>query len=163
MSTTYSLPKQLANGEKHEKELDEYYNQWFEIAQVSRNAQRLGIDRVWTGRNMGYKYTVEYKADTAADRTGNIFIETMSVDTQNIMGWAYTSCAQRMVFYIPPLGKAYHITTMTLKYLVQEWVKVYGPPILIPNKGYNTMGVPVPIGEFARYCFQVDDIRPEKE
>ena len=153
----YEFDEQLADGENHEEELDTYYSQWYSVSKISIAAQKAGIDRVWTNNTDGFRYSVEYKADTTAARTGNAFIETVSVDTDNKPGWAYSSCSQILIYYIPPLKIAYRFKTLEIKYFVNEWKKKYRlQPV--PNKGYKTIGVLVPLEEFIKHAYGKDDI-----
>jgi hypothetical protein len=158
MSTEeYSMSNQMEKGEKGEKELDEYYSQWFYSRPVSMNAQRSGIDRAWTSKNTKHRYSVEYKSDDRAATSGNVFIETVSVDKNDKPGWAYSSCAQLLIYYIPPLKKAIRYSMLTLKFHVEDWVNTY-PEHKIPNDGYYTVGTVVPIEEFEKYCWTVDNL-----
>lgn len=43
-------------------------------------------------------YFVEYKSGIQTRVTGNVFLETISVDTQNKLGWVYT-CRADFIFY----------------------------------------------------------------
>jgi len=161
MSTVYKFKDSLEDGEKHEKVLDDYYSQWFYIQPVSFAAQKSGIDRTWTNISDNFRYSVEYKADSTAANTGNAFIETISVDTTNTMGWAYTSCSQLMIYYIPPLKKAYRCAILSLKHLLRGWIKKYGT-VSIPNEGYNTIGIIVPLEEFQNCSYYMDYIDLEE-
>ena len=163
MSTPYKFKDSLEDGEDHEKVLDEYYNKWYSINSVSMLAQKAGIDRTWTNRSDGFRYSVEYKADTTAGRTGNAFIETVSNDATGKKGWAYTSCAQILIYYIPPMKKAYRMTVITLKHMTREWKETYTYVQTIPNEGYNTLGLLVPLSEFEKYCYSIDFIKKEND
>jgi hypothetical protein len=158
MSTTYSFNQQLFDAEGREKELDDFYSKWFDIMRVSRENQSLGMDRIFYEKGNGVVRSVEYKTDKTAITTGNVFIETVSVDTQNKKGWAYTSCAQYLFIYVPPPhGKVYITHMQTIKAMVDKWKAKYRD-IPIKNEGYYTHGVAVPISEFKTYCFRIDDI-----
>lgn len=154
----YNISKQLPEGEKQEAYIDEFFKKkWnVEIQYVSRADQRNGMDRIWTWQS-GARLSVEYKADTRADETNNVFIETVSVDTANKPGWAYTSLAQYLLYYIPPRKISYFLPMTKIKQAVQRWRKEYRN-IPIPNKdksgnhSYNTWGVAVPIEVFVNEC-----------
>ena len=77
----YKFQEQLAIGEENEMKLDSFLAKWFDIERVSQEGQRQGIDRLFTRRDNKVIYRVEYKTDFTASRTGNAFIETVSVDT----------------------------------------------------------------------------------
>ncbi len=161
-SKVYDFVEQLELGEDYEKVLDGYYSNWFVIEPVSMNAQKSGIDRVWTNRTDSIRYSVEYKSDSTAATTGNVFIETVSVDVQDKKGWAKTSCAQLLVYYIPPLNTAYTIPMLSIKSLLSDWIKKYKLQS-IKNKGYFTKGLLVPVTEFAKYCMRKDNIEPQEK
>lgn len=152
----YDFTEQLQKGEGYEAVLDRHYSKTYKIQHVSMSAQKSGIDRTWTDEN-GLRFSIEYKADDRAATSGNVFIELVSVDNTQKAGWAKTSCAQVLVYYIPPKNKAYLIPMLVLKNLTIEWEKKYSRKI-IPNNGYNTEGVIVPIDEFGQYCFGIDNI-----
>jgi hypothetical protein len=154
----YEFDKQLADGESHEETLDKFYSKWYRVSRVSMDAQKSGIDRVFTNNTDGFRYSVEYKADTTAANTGNAFIETVSVDTNNKPGWAYSSCSQIIIYYIPPKKIAYRFKTLEIKYFVNEWKKKYRI-VEVPNNGYHTIGVLVPLKELAKLAYKVDEIR----
>ena len=152
----YSLDKQLAEGQGAENHLDRFFSTWFDITESTRQQQREGIDRIWVRKDSGCVITVEYKADSTAARTGNIFIETVSVDTAKKLGWAYTSRAQELLYYIPPLGKAYLVPMSLIKRQLPAWHGKY-PTRRIPNKGrlgdtYHTVGILVALSVFEREC-----------
>lgn len=150
----YLFADKLHEGEEYERVLDEFFSSIFDVKHVSMNAQKSGIDRVFTNRTTNISYSIEYKADSTAARTGNMFLETISVDTTNKPGWACTSCAQLLVYYIPPLDKAYLVSMLTIKTLVPTWAETYSKKP-IPNDGYNTIGVLVPLTEFEQHCWKV--------
>ena len=156
MEPEYSFDRQLAEGEGYEQEIDRYFSKHYIIKTVTMQQQRMGIDRTWKNRNTGVEASMEYKADKTAAITSNVFIETISVDEKNKPGWAYSSLAQWLVTYIPPMQEGY-ITEMTnIKRWLPEWIEKY-PEKPIRNIGrdgtpYTTKGVPVPLSEFTELC-----------
>jgi len=154
----YTFSEQLAKGEGYETVLDKYYGQWFSIQSVSMSAQKMGIDKVYTNIMNGCKYTIEYKADEKTAKTNNVFVETVSVDTTNKPGWAYTSCAQILVYYLPQMGIAVRHTMTNIKALLKDWLKKY-PKVPCQNNGYKTWGVLVPLSEFEKFA-KIDKIDP---
>lgn len=147
----HEFSNSLVIGDKHEIELDRFYSQWSKILRVSHTAQAMGIDRVWISNETGIQYTVEYKSDEIAGRTGNVFIETISNDVTGKLGWAYTTCAQWLCYYIPQMKTAYWIDALVLKYRIKEWEKKY-KSISVANKDYNTIGILMPLDEFKHFC-----------
>jgi hypothetical protein len=155
----YEFDEQLDKGHGYETRLDKYFSRWYSVHPIEDMAvQRMGIDRRFTGPT-GAAYSVEYKTDERAGETGNVFIETVSVDCDNKLGWAYTSCAQILAYYIPLLQKIYLAYMTNVKDSVKGWSEVY-PIRRIPNRGYYTIGLLVPIHEFERICFRVLETAP---
>lgn len=152
---TYNFDKQLKIGHGHEAELDKYFVQSFHVKTVDMPLQRMGIDRILIGRRSGREFTVEYKADETACRTGNIFFETISIDKQNKKGWALNSLAQILVVYLPSKHIAYWLSMAQVKNHIGTWMQTY-PSRAIPNRSgafeYNTVGTLVPLTEFNKYA-----------
>lgn len=153
----YEFKSKLRQGEAEEAELDrEFSRRWqFKCRPVSMALQRLGIDRIWEAPD-GRRFSVEYKADWTAARTGNVFIETVSVDSEGVPGWALTSLAQLLVYYIPPLKLAYVVYMTAIKKQLHKWFGRYEQKA-VPNGRdgetvYRTLGLAVPLAEFERDC-----------
>ena len=140
---TYDFFKQYEIGTQHERTLDNFLQQYFRIESASRQEQRQGIDR-WLFAPDGSRIVVEYKADMTAGRTGNTFIETISVDVRDIQGWAYASEADALAYYVPSRNTVWLICFMELRQYLAEWHQRY-PVRQIPNKGYCTEGLLVPL------------------
>ena len=87
----YSFDKQLALGEEGETAIDNYMHlEWgFIVEPVSMELQKMGIDRIVTSPE-GIVTSIEIKSDYQAHYTSNIFIETVSVDTAEKLGWPLT-------------------------------------------------------------------------
>jgi len=158
--SAYDFKTQLSIGEQYETLLDNHYSQWYDIFSLSMQAQKAGIDRIWVNKNNGFRYSVEYKSDRTASTTGNVFIETMSVDKTNKLGWAYTSCSQILVYYLPFEHTAYHITTLTIKNMVEKWERNYSSRS-IPNGDYSTIGILVPINVFKNECYNIHQLNKD--
>jgi hypothetical protein len=144
---TYTFLKQFAFGRKYENLLDEAFADRFVIKASTRAQERQGIDRIFTERSSGSTYTIQYKADKTAARTGNAFVETVSVDTQKKPGWALTCQADFIIYYVVDVGPAYILKPKDIKGRLARWRNQYGER-RIPNKGYNTIGLIVPLREF---------------
>ncbi len=156
----YEMQAQLSRGEAAERQLDAHFADRFAIQTASHEQQRLGIDRIFAKRpatnNSGRIYTIEYKTDWTAGHTGNAFIETVSVDSMSIPGWAYTSQAEWLVYWVPPRAQLYLIRMHTLRRHLDDWIEQHGPAKFIPNDGYYTCGVPVPLDEFEQRCEKIE-------
>lgn len=152
----YHFRAQLFRGELHEATLDAFFaGHGYRVARATRAEQRKGIDR-WLLKGE-QRHSVEYKADSTAARTGNAFVETVSVDTACKPGWAYTSQAAYLVYYIPPDGLVYLIRFPRLRRALARWVTSYEERV-IANEGYQTHGLLVPLAEFERLAEAVFSI-----
>lgn len=157
------MGRQLSKGEAAEKQLDSHFSDRFQITKATREEQRCGIDRIFAKRMpvasaTMRKYAVEYKTDWTAGRTGNAFIETVSVDTMNIPGWVYTSRAEWLIYFVPIHSKVYIIRLNEMRKVVDEWVEQFGPEKTVPNEGYFTRGVPVPLSIVANLAVKIEQL-----
>ncbi len=151
----------LKVGEVGEKVLDGYFSNKFDIEDVEMVDQRRGIDRRYTHKESGAVCTVEYKTDVRAADTGNVFIEIWSNKQNKKKGWAYTSQAQWLYFYIPGTNKVYISEMTRVKMKLKDWASDYrkvGVRNKSGNSYYTTEGIPVPIKDFEDICFDVIDI-----
>lgn len=144
----HDFDERLAYGRRHERALDGFFQQWYEIRAARDNEQRQGIDRHFA--RGGRALTVEYKTDHQADSTGNIFVETVSRDDINSPGGHISSQADRLVIYLPDSELIYWLSTAKLRTLVHAWRDVYREAAA-PNRTYNTLGLLVPQHEFERH------------
>lgn len=157
MNKTYSFEEQFSKGQKAEKILDTYFSQWYKIHPANRFWQKQGVDRFWENPAMG-RVSVEYKADSTAAKSNNIFIEIISVDKDNKLGWAYHSIAQLLTYYIPPKKIIYLVSMYQIKKMLPIWKRRKYEIQPIPNKNragqiiYNTIGILVPIDDFVKDC-----------
>lgn len=149
----YAFKTQLSKGEAAEAELCAHFEEWFTIKRVSMAEQRAGIDRIFHPKDGGPTLKVEIKTDWTASKTGNAFIETVSVDTTGKKGWAYTSQADVLLYYLPDDMLIYWIAFTTLRKHLQRWSKYKTRKI--PNRGYFTIGLLVPLAEFEEHSEHV--------
>jgi len=154
---TYDFKQQLTKGEKGEKNLDAFFAERYEIEPVSMDLQRQGIDRIFTNRETGKRHKVEYKTDWTASKTGNAFVETISVDTADKPGWAYSSKADILIYYLPQDMLVYVVEFPILRRLLPRW-ETTCVSRKIPNNGYMTHGLLVPLDEFERHALTVISI-----
>ena len=152
----YSMTDQRKKGEAAEVRLDRHFADRFLIAPASREQQRQGIDRLFTHRESGSTYTIEYKTDWTAARTGNAFVETVSVDTADIPGWAYTSQAEWLVYFIPKQRTIYLIAFDDLRANLPHWLAICKAAPPIPNYNYHTLGILVPLSDFAQIASRIE-------
>jgi hypothetical protein len=143
----YDMDRQLKKGEAAERYLDSLFGSQFDIRRATRAEQRKGIDRIFTRPYDGKEFRIEYKADKTAAKTGNAFVETVSVDTDNIPGWALTCQADYILYYIVGTGRVYVMRPKDIQKRLKRWAYHY-PERHIPNGSYQTIGLLVPLHEF---------------
>lgn len=153
---TYHFVTQLEQGQAYEQWLDARFADTYIIQSATPQQQRQGIDRVYRPRSKPHEVLyVEYKADRTASRTGNAFVETVSVDTTNKPGWAHTSEADWLFYLVPGECEALYIIRMAdLRKKLPAWGRHYEQR-RIPNDGYHTVGLLVPLDEFERIAYTV--------
>lgn len=139
---------QFKNGKNVEAFLDEFFaNRGWEIRIMSPHEERvlcLG-DRYFTG--LGKRVKVEYKSGIQTYYTGNVFLETVSVDTQAKPGWVYTCQADYLMYATLLNGKILVMRPANLRLRIEALKRSY--PVVKTrhnqNDGYNTHGVIVPL------------------
>lgn len=128
----------------------------FEIHPVEKEQQFKGIDRYLRDKSgkwfAGKWFAVDYKTDEKSQRTGNVFIETVSSDVADTPGWVYKG-AKVLVYYIPAYGEVYFVLMKRVLELLPEWQALYGFCNAL-NPEYSTRGVPVPLSVFKEYAFE---------
>ena len=152
---TFDFREQLGIGEKYEKQLDAYFSHWAAICHATRRQQRAGIDRVFVAPG-GNEVRVEYKTDLRASQTGNAFIETVSVSNASTRkpGWAYTSQADVIIYYIPGDLLAYVLRPSAIRNQLERWSQKYRE-VAVQNHGYATRGLLVPLAELEEIAEEV--------
>src|SRR5689334_20898516 len=98
---THVFKDKLREGHEVEELLDRHFEAKYQIWHATPAGQRQGIDRWFTDRITGDRFSVDYKADWRAHETRRAFIETISVDSTGKAGWAYTSKADWIYYYLP--------------------------------------------------------------
>jgi len=148
----YDFDRQLTQGEQGEAFLDSFFaGRGYTIVPVSRDDQRTGIDRIFTDP-AGHEFRIEYKTDFTAVKTGNAFIETISVDSAGKMGWSLTSTCDYLVYYVP--GQViYMLAQRSLRWALTAWMREY-PTRTAKNNGYSTHGLLVPLEKIAEFAEQ---------
>ena len=154
--TPYNFNDQLAHGEQGEAFLDRFFAQWFHVTPATPEEQRQGIDRHFSHLKSHEHFTVECKTDSTAARTGNAFIETISVDTEQKAGWAFTSQANRLLYYVPGKHVVFILEMTAIRARLPFWLQAYEVR-QVPNNGYHTHGLLVPLEELERCAARVMD------
>lgn len=139
---------QFKNGKDVEAWLDKYFKlRGWSITQTTPYQERvlcLG-DRHF--RKNGRAYRVEYKSGIQTFYSGNIFLETVSVDATNRPGWVY-SCKADYILYAALLNKKILVFLPDKLRGQMEMLKARFREVATKhhqNDGYNTHGVIVPL------------------
>jgi len=153
--TTYNFSAQLTKGQHYEDTLDALFGAWYYIVEATPHQQRQGIDRLWQ-RQDDYSriVTVKYKADSLAGRTGNAFIETVSVNQPHTPGWAITSQAKLLIYLVVDPQTIYMIWMRRLRTQLDRWQAHY-PMRWVDNGRYHTGGHLVPLHELEKIAARV--------
>ena len=139
---------QYANGKAVESFLDDFFRaRGFHIEALTPDEERrekLG-DRRFSkdGRTMN----VEYKSGIQTYTTGNVFIETISVDTTGEPGWVFT-CRADYIMYAALLNKKILVfIPARLRECVPALSQMFRTVHTCKNQndGYNTHGIIVPL------------------
>lgn len=154
---------QWTSGQSVERWLDDYFTGfgWI-IERTSQHQERvlcLGDRQFNTGSETFY---VEYKSGIQTFYTGNIFLETVSVDTENKPGWVYT-CKANYIMYAALLNKQILVFLPdALRAAIEDLKRKFRevPTSKGQNATYKTWGVIVPMAyardELAYHVYELD-------
>lgn len=160
--TVHTFNKSFKESKMYEAELDKAFGQAYIIEQATREQERFGIDRVYEHRLSRVRYSVEYKTDHKTPETGNVFIETTSVDSAGKRGWAFTSTCQVLIYFIPGFEYALRADMMDIKRRLPEWIERFAEAPAMnkdrSGKYYRTLGQLVPLSVFRESCVDVHDV-----
>lgn len=147
----YDFEAQKARGIAGEHRLDAYFAEWFHITEATDQQQRQGIDRIFWDKKSAELTLVEFKTDARANQTQHAFIEIETNGKGEGSGWAFTSAAAVLVYYIPGAGAeiAYWIRFNLLRRSLRDWLQRCRR-VSVPNRTYNTVGLLVPLSEIER-------------
>ncbi|MEZ4663796.1 MAG: hypothetical protein R2911_40195 [Caldilineaceae bacterium] len=82
-----------------------------------------------------------------------------SLDAMNVLGWVYTSLAQSgSSITCQRANRFSFVRVEMLRAQIDEWIEQFGPEKAIPNDGYFTWGVPVPLAKFEKCCQKIETI-----
>ncbi len=157
----YHFDVQLKIGKDAERHLDRLFSQWYRIEELPLDIeQRVHADRLFV-RQDDSQVMVEYKTDLMGHKTGNLVIETISADTHNTPGWVYTSQADMLVWWVVGLGEVLVAKMADVRAQLPEWQKRY-QTVKIPNDGYHSIGLLVPIPVFKDLCIWIGYLTDEE-
>ena len=156
---------QFKHGKNIEAILDQYFTRkgWQIVEMTQREERVLCIGDRWF-KKADSTYKIEYKSGIQTFHTGNVFLETISVDTENKPGWVYTSRADWIIYATILNGTLLVFKPDTLREKI-EGLKATFREVSTKeqNEGYKTHGVIVPY-DFARQylTIQVLNIAPDE-
>ena len=158
-TTIYDFASQMKQGQKGEQEIISHLTaKGWHCRSSTRDEQRQGIDLI--ACKSDFCRSIEIKSDRRASNTGNAFIETVSVfkDDKIIKkGWVYTCQAQYLFYYLPQDLLIYCFKPINLVKYCDRWAKQYRT-VSIPNRGYKTKGILVPLHELESTASQIINI-----
>lgn len=153
---TYDFRERHDRGKEAERFIYEAFQGRFCVIPAPRYLQDQGVDFTFSGQSGVFK--VELKTDDRAHQTGNAFIETVSNDREGLLGWAHTSQADWLLYWVPGRHQCYRLAMGDIRDRVPHWRQVHDERS-IPNKGYggdyNTIGLLVPLLELAAISLEV--------
>lgn len=160
---TYNFGRQHRQGKDAEQFIYQQFQEYFNVIPAPGYLQDQGVDFTFTDRRNGQTWKVELKTDQVAYRTGNAFIETVSVSraSGSLPGWAHSSQADWLLYFIPQTRKIYRIALTRLRAELSLWEQRY-PSRTIPNAdrrgAYDTIGLLVPLTELQQISEEVIDL-----
>lgn len=150
----------LQRGQAGEAQLDAFFGKYWAIQPATMTQQRQGIDRSYYDLHTSeFKFTVEYKFDSMAGKTGNAFIELASCGVTLRQGWAYTCTADRLFYCVADDALVYVINPVQLRAFLPGWLRKYGKSLKgvanqVGGSYYSTVGVLVPLRELEQISEQ---------
>lgn len=152
MKPVRTFHDQLRKGQQQELALDQWAEQRFGTAPVpvDMDRQREGIDRI-----VG-EHTLEYKADSQGHRTGNAFIETISVDRTGKPGWLWTTQATWVIYWLSGDGRGWVLDPVRLRDNAWDWTRQCRVKVS-SNPTYHSYGLLVPHAELDRVAQETFD------
>lgn len=146
---TYDFGEKLLQGKNAERFLDDYFSKWYVVNEIPLEIEKcIHADRLFVDRR-GTQTIVEYKTDFMGHKTGNLIVEIVSVDNANKPGWVYTCQADMLIWWVVGSGEILGLRPYDMRANVAEWEAHYRK-VTIPNNGYNTIGLAVPIPRLRR-------------
>lgn len=161
--TSFTSTAQWVSGTEVADYLDSFFaDRGWRIEPTTRHEERdlcMGDRHYYRGNE---HYFVEYKSGIQTFYTGNVFLETISVDSQNKPGWVYT-CQAHYIFYAALLN---HKILVWLPDDLRSKIEMLKQLYTVTktrkgqNKGYNTHGVIIPLADaenlFTRKIYETE-------
>lgn len=139
---------QFQQGKAVEAYLDAYFR-WrgwaiYPMSDYDERTLHLG-DRYFVDEDQVLK--VEYKSGIQTGYTGNLFLETVSVDARNIPGWVYTSQADYILYATLLNDRILVFRPQRLRAVIEQLRERFREVATSHNQndGYDSRGVLVPL------------------
>lgn len=141
---TYRFGEQYRVGQIGACMLDGYFSKLYRLLPATMAEEENGIDRV--GFCDGRQVFLEYKTDVKADQTGRAFIEVVAYahDEGQRPGWAYTSHADIIVYFLPFSNRLFLIRPHRLRSRM-PYYEVQYPRFEVANTKWTTTGLLMPL------------------
>lgn len=158
---THHFFTSLKQGELGEAQLDKFFSKQWAIAPATIAQQNQGIDRCFYDlRSNQFAFTVEYKFDSMAAKTGNAFIELGSFGAIAKLGWVYTCSADRIFYTIAGDLLVYELNPVQVRAFLPGWLRKYSQSVKAVSNNrdgtfYSTIGLLVPLRELEAIAQQV--------
>lgn len=118
------------------------------------------MDQIWISREWPHRVrTVEITGDWRAAETGNALIEVHSVDVEGRPGKYWETWANLAVHALPSEGYGYVVKVDAIQSHMTAWSHDYRE-VKIPNDGYHTVGLPVPLSEIESISLRTIEFPP---
>lgn len=164
---SYQFGRQHRQGKAAEHFIYSTFQDAFNVIPAPDYLQEQGCDFTFTDRTNHQVWKVELKTDTRAARSGNAFVETVSIARDgepHQPGWAHTSISDWLLYYLPNTmpPRIYRISFDLLRLELPRWLDSY-PARLIPNHDpkrgdYHTIGILVPLEELQAIAQEVIEL-----
>ena len=140
----YSFEEQKAVGADGENMIDEYLSEYYTLRKPPLDSEiRWKFDRFLI--NGQKRYTVEYKTDTVAGQSENLFIETISNTDTGAPGWALDSVAQVVCYLLKGTGRILFLDVVRIRMALPLWRVNCPSKAVQQDDGSYTHGLLVPI------------------
>ena len=151
-----------AYGEAGEARVSAFLEELFAVSPAEKCDQKRGIDCHLWDRSTGDCSSLEIKTDRLAGKTGRVFLETRSADTE---GAVMRCSADAFAVFIPDTRQLYIFATIDLQEALPGWIARHGLRTVRTTQGthesFNAEGCAVPISEIARLAVRTFILPPE--
>ena len=122
--------------------LDAWLGEHYELRVATPDQQWRGIDRIAWDRDGEHR--IDYKCDEQWHKYGNVFLETVSNAQTGRPGWAMTSEADWLLYFLTP-STVLVCRMARIRAMLPRWRCAGYPVRSAKNQGYETFGLCVPV------------------